>query len=125
MAQIKTFKDLKVWKKSHQLALAVYKATSQFPQEEKFGLISQMRRAAVSVPSNIVEGFRRRTTRDSLHFYNITDSSLEELKYQILLSLDLQLLEESIYKQILNLAEEVSKMLHRWKYCCRTKPTTT
>ena len=124
MAQITTFKDLKVWQKAHQLTLLIYRTTSDFPPEEKFGLVSQMRRAAVSVSSNIVEGFRRSTTKDNIHFYNIADSSLEELKYQSLLSFDLNFLEKNAYNQIISLGEEVSKMLHKWKYCCREKPKT-
>ena len=124
MAQIKTFKDLKVWQKAHQLTLATYKITSNFPAEEKFGLTSQMRRAAVSVTSNIVEGFRRKTTKDNIHFYNMADSSLEELKISNIVITRLQLLEEGGYGQIINLSEEVSKMLYKWKNCCKIKPKT-
>ena len=64
----KTFRDLIVWQKAHDLVLKIYKATRNFPDEEKFGLVSQMRRSALSIPSNIVEGFRRKG-RDKLNFY--------------------------------------------------------
>ncbi len=114
MAQIKTFQDLKVWQKAHQLVIKIYKITSRFPAEEKYGLTSQMRRAAVSVASNIVEGFRKRTVRDSLNFYNISDSSLEELKYQLLVSRDLRYISGGDYQDALNLSEEVGKMLFSW-----------
>ena len=124
MTQIRTFKDLRVWEKSHKLTLSVYKTTKHFPTDEKFGLTSQMRRASVSVSSNIVEGFRRKTTKDSDYFYTVADSSLEELKYQILLSKDLKIITTNNYNQLISLCEEVSKMLHKWKYCCKQKPTS-
>ncbi|KKQ34138.1 MAG: S23 ribosomal protein [Candidatus Nomurabacteria bacterium GW2011_GWB1_37_5] len=73
-----------------------------------------MRRAAVSVPSNIVEGFKRKTVKESLNFYNISAGSLEELKYQLLLSKDLGYLKENDYLEIFNLSEEVSKLLQAW-----------
>jgi len=101
MRKISTFQDLKVWQKSHQLTLQIYKITEKFPKIEIYGLANQIRRAAVSVASNIVEGFERRGTKDGLHFYNIADGSLEEVKCQLFLA-------------IVNLAEEVSKMLNSW-----------
>ena len=114
MANINTFKDLIVWKKAHELALFTYKITVNYPSEEKYVLVSQMRRAAVSVPSNIVEGFKRKTVKESLNFYNISAGSLEELKYQLLLSKDLGYLKENDYLEIFNLSEEVSKLLQAW-----------
>jgi len=114
MTQIRTFKELKVWQKAHELTLLIYKITENFPTTEKFGLISQMRRAAVSIVCNIVEGFRRKSLKDSLNFYNIADGSLEELKYQLLLSLDLKFITNDEYKKVISLAEEVSKMLYFW-----------
>jgi len=114
MANINTFKDLKVWQKSHELALFTYRLTINFPPEEKYALVSQMRRSVVSVASNIVEGFKRKTVKDSLNFYNISAGSLEELKYQLLLSKDLGYLKEKNYLEVMNLADEVSKMLQAW-----------
>ncbi|MFA6214994.1 MAG: four helix bundle protein [Patescibacteria group bacterium] len=114
MAQIRTFKDLIVWQKSHNLALHVYEITKFFPAEEKFGLVSQMRRAVVSLACNIVEGFRRKTVKDSLNFYNIAQGSLEELKYQLMLSFDLKLLDQKEYNQIAQETEETSKILYGW-----------
>ena len=67
---MKTFKDLKVWQKAHMLVLEIYKITRNFPNEEKFGLTSQLRRSASSVPANIVEGFKRKSKRDYSHFLN-------------------------------------------------------
>ncbi len=86
---IKTFRDLKVWEKAHCLVLSVYKVTKKFPAEEKYVLVSQIRRSAASVPTNIVEGFKRKTDKDYAHFLNMADSSLEETKYQIMLARDL------------------------------------
>jgi len=114
MANIRKFEDLKVWQKAHQLVLMVYKLTPKFPPEEKYGLSSQKRRAVVSVASNIVEGFKRRTVKDSLNFYNTADASLEELRYQTLLSKDLGYISEIEYIELIKLEEEVSKMLNSW-----------
>jgi len=67
---VKTFRDLKVWQKAHELVLEVYRITKTFPNEEKFGLVSQLRRSASSVATNIVEGFKRKSNRDYAHFLN-------------------------------------------------------
>jgi four helix bundle protein len=85
-----SFKDLNVWKKSHQWVLHVYKLTKSFPREELFGLTSQLRRAAVSAPANIVEGFKRRGRPDKVRFLNIAQSSLEECRYYLILAEDLR-----------------------------------
>ena len=97
----KDFKDLEAWKKAHHIVLEVYKLTRDYPPEERYGLVSQMRRAAVSVPSNIAEGFGRRGKKDKVHFYNMAHSSLEELRYQLILSKDLCFLPDisSLYKE--------------------------
>ena len=80
------FRELKVWHKAHKLVIKIYSITKDFPNEEKFGIVSQMRRAAISVAANIVEGTKRRTSTDRKHFHVIADTSLEELKYYIILS---------------------------------------
>ncbi len=89
MGKILHFQQLEVWKEAHKLVLMVYQITEGFPSHERFGLVSQMRRAAVSVPANIAEGFKRRGIRDKIHLYNIAEGSLEELKYFFILSKDL------------------------------------
>jgi len=71
-AKIERFEDLEVWKKAHTLVISIYKITGQFPGEERFGLVSQMRRAAISIAANIAEGFKRRSPRDKTSFYNIS-----------------------------------------------------
>ena len=86
---LKNFKDLKVWQKSYQLCLLIYKATKEFPKEEIYGLTSQIRRAAVSVPCNIAEGYGRKTTREYLRSLYIAYGSVCELETQVLLSGDL------------------------------------
>lgn len=111
---MQSFKELKVWQKAHELALLIYVVTAKFPADEKFGLVSQMRRAVVSVASNIVEGFHRNYAKVAINFYNIADASLEELRYQLLLSKDLKYLSIEDYIQCVNLSEEVSKMLRSW-----------
>ena len=86
---MQSFQELKVWQEAHQFVLKIYQVTQSFPRDERFGLISQMRRASVAVPANIAEGFRRRGIKDKLRFYNISESSLEEVKYYLILSVDL------------------------------------
>ncbi|HTW92065.1 MAG TPA: four helix bundle protein [bacterium] len=87
--KLERFEDLSVWQRAHELTLVVYRMTARFPREEQFGLVSQMRRAAVSVPANIAEGFKKRSSPDKVRFYNISQGSLEELRYYLLLSRDL------------------------------------
>ena len=86
---MRSFQDLKVWQEAHRFVLQIYNVTKNFPNDERFGLISQMRRASVSIPANIAEGFHRRGIRDKLRFYNISEASLEEVKYYLILSADL------------------------------------
>lgn len=110
-----SFQELVVWQKSHQLTLEIYKVTADFPKHELYSLVSQMRRAAVSIPSNIAEGFKRSSSKDSLHFYVIAEGSLEELRYQLLLSKDLEYISSKTYSILLNLGDEVGKLLSGWK----------
>lgn len=111
---IKSFQDIKAWQKSHALVLEIYNLTNSYPRHELFGLTSQSRRAAVSVCSNIVEGFRRNGKNDSLHFYNIAQGSLEELRYQLLLAKDLKYFNSEQYKNTFLRSEECSKVLSGW-----------
>jgi four helix bundle protein len=89
MGRIAHFRQLKAWQEAHKLVLMVYQVTKGFPGDERFGLVSQMRRAAVSVPANIAEGFKRRGIQDKIRFYNVAEGSLEETKYFFILSKDL------------------------------------
>jgi four helix bundle protein len=83
------FEDLVVWQKSHALTLRVYKMTKSFPREEQFGLVSQMRRASVSVAANVAEGFSKRGRSDKARYMNVAQGSLEELRYYVILARDL------------------------------------
>jgi len=107
---IENFQQLEVWQVAHSLVLRVYKNTKAMPDEEKFGLVSQMRRAAVSVPANIAEGFKRRGRADKAHFYNMGQSSLEELRYYCILCRDLGY--KIDYQSLSGQAEQVARMLH-------------
>lgn len=89
MPPAKSFQDLVVWQKAHGFVLAVYRVTETFPKHELYGLTSQLRRAAVSVPSNIAEGFRKRGKADKARFLNTAEGSLEECRYYLLLAQDL------------------------------------
>lgn len=107
----KSFKELIVWQKAHQFVLAVYKLTKSFPREELFGLTSQFRRAAVSIPANIAEGYSKRGKADKVKFLNISEGSLEECKYYLLLTDDLEYAKTNKENE---LAEEVSKLLNAY-----------
>jgi four helix bundle protein len=108
---IRTFRDLHVWQKSHQLVLGIYRATRDFPNEERYGLVSNLRRSAVSVPTNIVEGFKRHSRKEYAYFIRIADSSLEETKYHILLAKDLGYLKEESFEETMKLCDEIGRML--------------
>lgn len=106
MERASTFEDLIVWQKARQLTLGVYALTDSFPKSEQFGLTSQMRRAAYSIPSNIAEGFAKRGIKDKLWFYNFSQGSLQELKYFMTLSADL-----NYHQSKALLIEKVNKLL--------------
>jgi four helix bundle protein len=102
------FQDLLVWQKAHTLVLSVYRMTSTFPRSEVFGLTSQMRRAAVSVPANIAEGFKRKGRADKTRILNIAEASLEELRYYFILCRELGYATSAAESE---LSEEVARML--------------
>src|SRR5690606_13538057 len=105
--RFRTFQDVDGWKKAHALVLAIYRMTKKFPREELFGLTSQIRRSATSVPANFAEGFKRRGKADKLRCYNIAQSSLEETRYYLILTQDL---EYARTDGLLARLEEVSRM---------------
>ncbi len=110
MGQIRRFQQLNVWQEAHELVLMVYEVTKQFPRDEQYGLVSQMRRAAVSIPANIAEGFKRQGTRDKIRFYNISEGSLEELKYFFILSKDLDYVDSADH--LIEQSETVGRLLN-------------
>jgi four helix bundle protein len=104
----RTFQDLLVWQKAHQFVMGVYRYSAGFPKVETFGLASQFRRAAVSVPANIAEGFRKAGRLDKVRFMNIAQGSLEECRYYLILARDL---EYGNNQDLMSLLEEVSRLL--------------
>jgi len=111
----KTFTDLAVWQKAHSFVLFVYKNTENYPKSELFGLVSQFRRAAISIAANIAEGYKKIGKADKLRFMNIAQGSIEECRYYIILSNDLNYISEQIKIELMILIEEVSKLLNA--YC--------
>jgi len=117
---LKSFTDLEVWKRTHGVVLEVYKLTNPFPRSEQFGVVSQIRRAAYSIPANIAEGFGRHSTKELLQFLAISNGSLEELRYFLILSCDLRYLSpidldklEKDLKAIAQMLEALSQSLRR------------
>lgn len=106
------YRHLIVHQKADELAFQVYLVTKEFPKEELFGLTSQMRRSAISVPANIAEGYTRKGVKDKIHFYNIAQGSLVELEYYFDFSLRLNYIDENKYKELINLKDEVGKLLY-------------
>lgn len=104
----KTFKELIVWQKAHKFVLSTYKYTENFPKHELYGLSSQFRRAAVSIPANIAEGFKKRSAKDTMRYLNISHGSLEECRYYIILAKDL---DYGNSDHLNGLLEEVSRLL--------------
>jgi four helix bundle protein len=108
---VQNFRNLKVWGKAHSLTLDVYRVSKSFPREQMYGLTSQMRRASVSIRANIAEGSCRRGDVDFARFLQIAAGSAAELEYHLLLSRDLELLEEADYRRVSEEAVEVKRML--------------
>lgn len=110
--KINTFQDLTAWKKAHILVLEVYKLTKDFPKEEQFGLINQLRRAAVSITSNIAEGFSRTSYREKCQFYAVALGSLTETQNQLLISKDIGYLSSEKYSLLEAQSIEVHKIMN-------------
>lgn len=108
---MRDFRELKVWEKSHQLTLAVYKTTTDFPREEVYGLTSQIRRACASIPTNIAEGCGRNSVIDFARFLHIAMGSASELEYQLLLAHDLGYLNHAVYTHLAADLTEIKRML--------------
>jgi four helix bundle protein len=113
MQPAKMFEDLIVWQKAHQFVLKAYRYSAGFPKTEVYGLVSQFRRAAVSIPANIAEGFKRRSKTEKARFMNIAQSSLEEVRYYLILAQDLQYGESGQLRIDLS---EVSRLLERYTH---------
>ena len=96
----RSFKDLECWQKAHEFVKAVYAATKLFPEEERYGLTQQFRRAAVSIAANICEGYRKLSRADKLRFMNIAQGSLEECRYYVILSLDIDYIDQDTHDKL-------------------------
>lgn len=110
-AKINTFTDLNAWQAGHNLVLGIYTATKNFPAAEQFALTSQIRRAIVSVTSNIAEGFTRQTKADKIHFYVMAHASLTEVQNQLIIAKDVGYLPDSTFDQLFSKSVEVHKLL--------------
>ena len=111
MEKTKCFEELIVWQKTHQFVLSIYKITENFPKHEIYGLISQLRRAAVSIAANIAEGYKKKDYKNKINFLNIAESSLQECKYYIILANDLKYIRE---RQLLNNLDEIARLLNAY-----------
>ena len=109
--KIKSFTDLNAWKKAHKLALTIYKITKQFPKEELYSLINQIRRAAVSISSNIAEGFSRESYKEKVQFYSIAKGSTTEVQSQLLIARDLKYLSKKEFNKIAELSITTHKLI--------------
>lgn len=113
MGNIKSYKDLLIWQKGIVLVVRVYKLVKTFPQEELYALTSQIKRAVVSIPSNIAEGYGRNTDKSFSHFIDISRGSLNELETQLIIAKELDFVNDlDLYNEILLLIEEESKMIN-------------
>lgn len=111
-AKIRAFTDLVAWKESHAFVLMVYDVTKRFPQSEQFGLTSQLRRAAVSITSNIAEGFSRNSQKEKLQFYSIAHGSLSEVQSQLLIARDVHYINKDACNNLFMQSERASKLIH-------------
>jgi four helix bundle protein len=112
----RTFEDVEVWRKAHAWVLSIYKFTEAFPKHELFGLTSQLRRAAVSVPANFAEGFKKRGLADKIRIYNVAQGSLEECRYYLILARDLHYGDSN---SLMSSLVEISKMLESYTRAIR------
>jgi len=119
---LKNYKELKVWQKSYGLCLKIYRITAKFPNEERYGLTSQIRRSVVSIPSNIAEGYGRKTTKDYIRMLYISYGSVCELETQILLAGDLDLIEKGELRTLNKDIAEIERMLKSLIKSLENKP---
>ena len=110
--KVKSFRDLFIWQKSMSLVTEIYKYTKILPENETFGLVSQMRRCAVSVPSNIAEGYGRNTNNEFIRFLHVASGSLYELQTQVEISLNLEYFDQNIFNTLFESMKELDKMIN-------------
>ncbi len=119
--KIRSFTDLIVWQKAHLFILVIYKITKNFPRDERYSLVDQLRRAAISITSNIVEGFYRRTANDKTHFYYLALSSLAELYNQLIIAKDLKYISTDLFKELTLKSIIIKKLLNSFIKSSLTK----
>lgn len=107
---IKSFTDLRAWQEGHKLVVAIYRFTQKFPKEEQFGLVNQLRRAAVSITSNIAEGFSRNSYKEKVKFYSMALGSLTEVQSQLLVAKDVSYLSKEKFTELASRTVEISKV---------------
>ncbi len=115
MSGTNSFVDLRMWQQAHRFVLEMYNLTASYPKHELFGLVSQFRRAGISIPANIAEGYKRLSKVEKLRFFNISQASLEECRYYIILSKDLKYIDSEQSEKLNQQIEETSKSLNN--YC--------
>ncbi|OEK04417.1 four helix bundle protein [Roseivirga misakiensis] len=118
---MRDFKQLEVWKRGHNMALSVFKMTSVFPSNEKFGLVSQMRRSSQSIPTNLAEGCGRESQKELVRFCNIGMGSASELEYQLLLIKDLEFITTDEYEQSIDELVILKKQLNAFIQYLKTQ----
>jgi four helix bundle protein len=121
--EVRSYRDLKVWPRSMALAESVYRVTSVFPREEQFGLTAQARRAAVSIPANIAEGYGRETTASYVNFLRIAQGSLKELETHLILASRIALATTASIDPLLEEADQIGRMLRSLIRSLRPLPT--
>ena len=119
--KITSFTQLDAWKVAHELVIEVYKITDVFPKQERYGLIDQLRRAVVSITSNIAEGFYKRTAADKNHFFIISIGSVAEIQNQLLIARDLNYLDRGAFKELAEKSVRVHKLLNGLLKSSQTK----
>jgi four helix bundle protein len=129
VSEINSYRDLDVWKQSRQLVKSVYQLSRSFPKEEQFGLTNQLRRAAISVPSNIAEGSGRNHSKDSIQFFFIARGSLYEIETQLIISFDLEYISDSQLKEVLEQVTRCKRLINGFinyfqKQTTNQQPTT-
>ena len=112
----KSFRNLKVWEISHQLVLEIYDSNINFPSNEKYGIETQLKRAAVSVPANIAEGYKRQHDKELINFLSIAQGSLSEVEYYLIMIKDLGYIDESVFNKLISKVEVIDKMLESFIY---------
>jgi four helix bundle protein len=118
MEKIRSFRDLDAWKEGHKLVIEIYKMTKNFPKEEVFGLCNQLRRAAVSITSNIAEGFSRNSLKEKVQFYSMAKASNTELQNQLLIAKDVGYLSQQKFKELEEQSIRVNKLISGLiRYC--------